>query len=294
MNGGKLEVNFMYTKPDNNSVNVGSGSIYNIPDDHSFHNYRFVYDNNAGIAKVYVDGTVVYTFTGVAGAPLYWTGAGDITIGKDMDATGRNVTILDNLIIQNPSANAALPLSLLSFTAEARNNMSAINWSTSREFSVAGFQLEKSYDGVRFIAIKNIAAANNYYSTNNYKTTDRMPSATTVYYRFKMMNIDGKFSYSPVVAVSFGGSIVKAQVRCYPNPTTDYIKIQIANNTAGEYSYSWVSLSGQVIMANTVALQQEVQEINIDLTKTTAKGIMLVQLNNKQPNTIETYKIVRN
>jgi hypothetical protein len=81
MNGGSLSVNFRITNGAS-SIAVNSGNIYSVPDDHSFHNYRFSYDNNTGQAKVWVDGGLVYTYTGTAGAPLYWTGAGNVTVLK--------------------------------------------------------------------------------------------------------------------------------------------------------------------------------------------------------------------
>ncbi len=293
MNGGKLGVTFM-VKPGESATTINSGNIYNIPDDHSFHHYRFSYDNNLGTGKVWVDGVVVYTYTGTAGAPLYWTGAGNITIGKDMDATGRNITVLDNLVVQNPSAGAALPLELLSFNAEAKNNTGVITWSTAKEMNVAGFQLERSFNATDFITIKNITATNNFNLTNYYRSIDSTPSKSLVYYRLKMIDVDGKVTYSPVKAVNFGTTENKTQISCYPNPTTDYINIRVNNNMPGEYRYNIVSMSGQVISSNTVSLAAGSQEIKVDLTKTGLKGIMMVQLINKQSNSSESFKIVRN
>ena len=88
------------------STTIDSGNIYAIPDDHSFRTNRFNCDNNTGIAKVWANGVVVYTYNGTAGTPRHRTGAGNVIIGKDMDATGRNVPVLDNLIIQKSSATS--------------------------------------------------------------------------------------------------------------------------------------------------------------------------------------------
>ena len=173
MNGGSLAASFQIVNGASFST-INSGNIFAVPDDHSFHTYRFSYDNNTGVAKIYADAVLVYTYTGTAGTPLYYTGAGNVTIGKDMDATGRNVAILDNLVIQK-YATALLPLKLLSFAATTRDNNAAIEWHTTEELNIASFVAERSADGSNFSAIKTIAATNGYSTTNNYGFIDSLP-----------------------------------------------------------------------------------------------------------------------
>ena len=177
MNGGTLSVSFQ-VKNGATSTTINSGNIYAIPDDHSFHTYRFNYDNNTGIAKVWANGVVVYTYNGTAGTPLYWTGAGNVTIGKDMDATGRNVPVLDNLIIQK-YANALLPLKLLSFTAATKNKWAAVNWSSTEEINMAAYVVERSSNGIVFAPFCTVHAANGYSTGNYYTATDSLPTSTS-------------------------------------------------------------------------------------------------------------------
>ena len=151
MNNGYLGVSFQLVNGASYTT-INSGDAYAIPDDHSFHNYRFNYDNNTGIAKMYADGNLVYTYNGTAGTTLYYTGAGNVTIGKDMDATGRNVAILDNLVIQK-YANALLPLQLLSFSANAKDNYAVLDWNTTQEVHVTSFVVERSADAAVFAAV---------------------------------------------------------------------------------------------------------------------------------------------
>jgi hypothetical protein len=150
MNGGNLYVNFTLNKGSGASTTViSSGSVYSMPDDHTFHVYRFRYDNSTGLANLWADNTVVYTYNGKAGYTLNWTNAGNVVIGTNMDATGNNVAILDNMIIQNPAlgGTSSLPLTLLSFTADAKANNAVLNWSTTQELNTAAFVVERSVDG---------------------------------------------------------------------------------------------------------------------------------------------------
>lgn len=291
MNGGNLSVSFQ-VKRGESVTTVNSGNVYTIPDDHSFHTYRFNYDNNTGIAKVWANGVLMYTYNGTPGIPLYWTGAGNITVGKDMDATGRNVAVLDNLVIQQ-YANALLPLKLLAFSAEAKNKFAAVSWTTTEETNVASYTVEKSSGGNTFAAIRQVAAANSFNSTNAYQVTDSLPLAPVTYYRLKMVNNDGSFTYSEIKTVSSSVDHNTA-ISVFPNPTTDYANIKITNAVAGKYLYTVSSITGQPLASATVQLGNGAQQIQIDLTKTQAKGVLVIQVRNIQTNTSVSFSIVKN
>jgi hypothetical protein len=290
MNGGKLSVNFALTSGTGFTA-INSGNIYTIPDDHHFHNYHFIYDNNTGIARVLVDAAVVYTYSGTTGLPLYWTGAGNVTIGKDMDATGKNVAVLDNLIVQE-YATALLPVQLLSFTASAKNKYAAIDFTTTQEINIASFIIEKSGNGSSFSPVKTVNASNGYSSINHYQYTDSVPFSPVCYYRLKMINSDGSFSYSAVKSVNYIAD-TKTEIDIYPNPATDYIIIKMNNAAAGRYHYSIAAITGQVITSNTIQLNAGLQEIKIDFTKTGLHGMVIIRIDNTQTGAAETFSVIR-
>ncbi|MEP6724309.1 MAG: T9SS type A sorting domain-containing protein [Bacteroidota bacterium] len=290
MNSGSLAANFQLINGASYTT-INSGNVFSIPDDHVFHNYHFNYDNNTGIAKIWVDAVLVYTYTGIAGTSLYWTGAGNVTIGKDMDATGRNVAVLDNLIIQK-QANALLPLKLLSFSAEATNDYASVNWNTTEEVNVTSFIVERSSNGGVFSAIKNTGAVNGYNATNHYHFTDSMPFTPVCYYRLKMVNDDGSFTYSAIKSVTIT-NIVKSEITAFPNPTVDYVTIKLNNAKAGQYHYTVSTITGLVIMAADMQLNNGANQVKIDLTKTTVKGVMVIHMGSTQTNTSETFTIIK-
>ncbi len=290
MNGNNLSVNFRITNG-TSFTSVNSGNIYSVPDDHSFHNYRFNYDNNTGKAKVWVDGGLVYTYSGIAGAPLYWTGAGNVTVGKNMDGTAKNIAILDNFIVQK-YANALLSLKLLSFDAEAKNKFATIKWTTTEEINAASYTIERSSNGITFSAIAAVPAANGYSNGNYYQVTDSLPFSAVSYYRLKMINNDGSFSYSDTKTVSFGAANTTT-ISVFPNPTADYANIKMTNAVAGKYLYTVSAVSGQPVAAATVQLSNGTQQIQIDLTKTTVKGVLLIQVINLQTNACTSFPIIK-
>ncbi len=290
MNSNKLGVTFKLNGV-SGPVTVTSGNILTIPDDHLFHTYRFNYDDNAGKALVYVDGTVVYTYTGVANSALYYTGAGNVTIGMNMDGTGRNVAVLDNLVVQK-YANALLPLTLLNFNAEKNGNVAKLSWSTTKEVNVASYSIEKSTTGNNFNACGTLIASNSYASTNNYSYTDTLSAAPVNYYRLKMTNKDGSFTYSSIRSVN-ANPLTVGSMKVYPNPVCDYLTISISETRAALYHYTVFAANGQAISKGDKYLNAGSSQINIDLTRTGAKGVVLVQVTNSMLGSSTTFTVIR-
>lgn len=97
---------------------------------------------------------------------------------------------------------AASPLKLVSFTAEVKDKKPLLRWMTSNEVNVSRFDIEQStsasgdFKTVGSVKAKNTSAENSY-SFNESGTV----SASILYYRLKMIDTDGKTTYSKVVPV---------------------------------------------------------------------------------------------
>ncbi len=290
MAGGKLRASFPLVNGAGFTA-IASGNIRDVANDHLFHSYRFRYDQNMGTAVISVDGTVVYTYNGTAGTALYWTGAGNVTVGANADGAASSITIFDNLLVQAIPAAAVLPLKLVSFTAAPKGSYATINWSTTQEVDVSGFVIERSIDGTNFYPVKTVKAVNSFNSTNKYHSTDSTPLKPYGYYRLKMLDLDGSYTYSTIKKVDISAADIT--VSCFPNPSTDYVNLRITSDKAATYTYTVSSLDGKAVLSATTRLNSGAQLISIDLTRTNIKGILLVQLHNASDNTGQTFKIVK-
>lgn len=289
MSGGNLYANFKLTSG-SSTVTVNSGNVYSIPNDHAFHQYKFRYDYATGLANIYVDGTIVYTYNGVAGRPQNWTGAGNPVIGANMDATGRNIAVLDNFIIQNSANPAALPISLLAFDAAAKKNTVQLSWTTTREFNVATMIVERSADGNNFLAIHQQAAAGGYSVTNAYSFNDNSPVTGTVYYRLKMVDNDGKFTYSEVRKVQLS---VITEMQCFPNPAVGYVMINLNSAVAANYTCAVYAIDGALLKTMNLNINAGSQQSKIDLSQVTYKGIIVIQLKDEKGNSAASFRVIK-
>jgi hypothetical protein len=110
-----------------------------------------------------------------------------------------------------------LPVQLLSFTAQSKQDAVTLHWTTDREENFAGFEPERSVDGNSWTKMSFVASkANNVSSTTQYSYTDNNPVAGHTFYRLKMVDANGSFTYSKQLTIVKNGQ--NASLQNYPNP----------------------------------------------------------------------------
>ncbi|MET0634812.1 MAG: T9SS type A sorting domain-containing protein [Chitinophagaceae bacterium] len=90
------------------------------------------------------------------------------------------------------------PYSLVMFSTSVKNNQVITTWTVSGEEQLKDFVLEGSTDGKTFRTIRLVTARN----AGTYTLVNRRRANLCDYYRLKMIDIDGGFSYSPVVTAN--------------------------------------------------------------------------------------------
>ena len=100
---------------------------------------------------------------------------------------------------------AVVPLNLLSFYAVPDNEAkeALLSWKTSEEINTKSFHVERSTDGRNFGFVKNVMAKGQGNQT--YNTAVPM-IAQVEYFRLKMLDKDGSYTYSAIKKVMFTGS----------------------------------------------------------------------------------------
>ncbi|MBI3233957.1 MAG: T9SS type A sorting domain-containing protein, partial [Bacteroidetes bacterium] len=110
-----------------------------------------------------------------------------------------------------------LPLKLISFNAARINNNARLMWVTADEQYAESFDIEHSINGQDFTVIGNLPAAGISTKENIYSFVHNQPSiGNTHYYRLKIIERGGGFSYSTVRVLNFQNKNEKIIV--YPNP----------------------------------------------------------------------------
>jgi len=123
------------------------------------------------------------------------------------------------------SVAGPLPLTLLDFSGEAIAEGNQLTWKTTQEINTAAFEIEWSDDGQTFRKTTVQKAAGNSSTLLNYAYLHTAHVNGENYYRLKMVDIDGRFTYSKIIQVK--ATITAAFVTSFPNPVYSRLFLNI-------------------------------------------------------------------
>jgi hypothetical protein len=103
-------------------------------------------------------------------------------------------------------AASLLPVQLIKFDGKLSGKNILLHWTVTKEIDVNYYEIEHSSDGINFLPLKKMPADNQLTPAGldkNYQFTDASPMQGSNYYRLRMVDIDGKYTYSPVINMFF-------------------------------------------------------------------------------------------
>ena len=118
----------------------------------------------------------------------------------------------------------ALPISLLSFTAQPEEDKIILRWSTSSEINNDYFTIEKSTNTVNWSIVKKIKGAGNTSVLTAYELSDENPLPGISYYRLKQTDYDGTSWYSAVIVAKMNKA---EKINVFPNPAKGLLTVKI-------------------------------------------------------------------
>ena len=122
-----------------------------------------------------------------------------------------------------------------------------LKWNATYETGFKQYEIERSTDGSVFNKIGSVQGRN---SANYNFTDDRLPRKQVIYYRLKMLDIDGKFTYSKTLAVKLENYFSQALV--YPNPTSGNLHIRLLEQLEGNSSIQVTDITGRIVRQETI------------------------------------------
>lgn len=168
-----------------------------------------------------------------------------------------------------------LPVSWLSFTGTLQGKETLLSWSTASEQNNKGFEVERSADNKTFVKIGFVNGQGNSDVVNHYSYTDQVAAlfntTPVVYYRLRQVDMNGKASYSSVVAVQLAVSRTSQAVQVYPNPAEAGVNLSVNAENAGDAQVVIADVNGKVLLnktvkvmagGNTISLEEETAAFN--------------------------------
>lgn len=243
---------------------------------------------NAANVNIYlsVDSGRTFPYTIASNVPN--NGSASVTIPGVLPASNRarvKVKAANNVFFQVNRSNITinivpLPVTLQSFDASLKDCAVQLSWNTSDAKGFSHFELERSEDGSVFRSVATI----NSHPEGRYDYTDQPAKEGTYFYRLKMQDMDGRYTYSTVINVRLACKGQHSMV-VFPNPGKDKITIR-SNGTAIEAAI--FATNGQLVSKQKLSAGASPQ---MDISAL-SHGIYLLQVLH-QDGTRNTLKLVK-
>jgi len=133
----------------------------------------------------------------------YNTGFWDATLVMDLQIDANNKLIAathgKGVFRGDLYSSSVLPVTLLDFSGTGNDGYNQLEWKVAQEQNLSRYELERSTDGSAFTRVATIASQNQT-TEFTYRHKD-YTSLFETYYRLKVIDVDGSFTYSSVVFI---------------------------------------------------------------------------------------------
>jgi Secretion system C-terminal sorting domain len=198
-----------------------------------------------------------------------------VTIANNVSPQSENLQLFTADTAQTViCSDVVLPLTLLSFTAQHSGKTNKLLWITANEINTAYFEIQRSTDGVIFAKLATVNAYGNAKSQNDYTYTDNIPLKSKNYYRIKMVDKDGRFTYSAIKQLD---NLLAVDASVYPNPARGKIMLTINCEKNTIASVTIYNVAGKAIQTQSLSLVTGIIQKDINISSL-GKGIYFLKI----------------
>lgn len=182
------------------------------------------------------------------------------------------------------SATGVVPLTQIGFDGSAYGQSCLLRWRTENESNFSHFELEYSPDADDFEFLSRIEAKGNNTANRNdyiYEDRDRLLEGNA-FYRLKIMDMDGTFSYSSVVSIH---NNLRLPIRIRTNPVTDNHLVLYHPLSSGKEKIMITDSIGRSIGVGKLAANVQYTQVDLSLC---SKGVhFLIYSDGKYTQTLK-------
>jgi len=208
----------------------------------------------------------------------------------NFDITGQSFSLNWNLSTPTMLDCTVLPVELVDFKAAALKDRVLLNWTTQTESNFDRYIIEHSMDSENFVPIGNVIAAGTSFGTLNYDYVHDTPWTGINYYRLKLLELDGSFTYSNVSPVVFKRDENILLPR--PNPANSTIQIDLPLGFTEHVALSVFDGSGRMVKNVRIIVGNGPSFVNIPVGDLDA-GIYSIHLFDRQENHIGSGRFMK-
>lgn len=181
-----------------------------------------------------------------------------------------------------PGNSQTLPVVLTTFHARKKDTKDVLaEWEVASETNVDRYEIEMArgnagYQQSQFVKLGEVKSRGNSESPQSYSFTDMEFGKTGVrYYRLKIIDNDGRLTYSPVRAVVFSAAI---DWQVFPNPSAGIFNFSFQAAEGSAVQWKVTDWSGRTVLQSGSMATGFVQKIELRLDEQRfAPGLYLLE-----------------
>lgn len=227
------------------------------------------------VTNITADGFSTVGFSASLGATITVTTAG----WSNSNCNG-NGSCCDQVVLTFEVVEGALPVELTFFEGNTTDEGNQLEWQTASEENAMHFMIQRSLDGSKWTELGFVYAAGNSEIDQDYNYFDPFP-LKKAYYRLKMVDLDGSYEYSKVIALS-RDSNVAAKMSIYPNPSSlDQLNVSLQTEKSRSVEIFVTDLSGKHLVSTLMDSQKGFNFTTIDVSSV-PEGVYFVHFRHSE------------
>jgi hypothetical protein len=171
-----------------------------------------------------------------------------------------------------------LPLQTLRFTGSQYLSNVSLNWSVITPIHLDKFEVERSTDNASFKTILTKDASMPLNQLRDFNTVDDISALNSevVFYRLKVIAVNGQEKYSDVVLMRKGG--IKMNMNIHPNPAKDVVTVNFYSDKEIITSFVVNDFAGRQVLLQKQKLMKGNNVIPISNLSKLANGVYNLQV----------------
>jgi hypothetical protein len=143
-----------------------------------------------------------------------------------------------------------LSLNLIEFSAQAENSNILLKWKSADEVDFSHYEIERSEDGHNFMKIGTVKGKGGPNQQVTYNFEDVRSKTNMVYYRLKMLDLNGEFSYSNTLAINPKDQLVDPYSLIHSGIADEELTVILQAKKQNTVKYTLYSSIGNIVYSS--------------------------------------------
>jgi hypothetical protein len=203
---------------------------------------------------------------------------------------GDDITTVDAGYKSNGSV--VLPVKDILLTAVLHTTTVDVNWNTINETNTNYFELQRSFDNNTFttIAQLNTLVPNGGNASYHIADNNLPPSAQVLMYRIKLVDRDGRVSYSRIATIRINK---KDEISVWPNPFVNSLSINYTASKSTEIEVRILDVTGKAIRVVKFSVGKGTNNVSVEGLQNLSAGSYLVEISGMDSKEKMTKRIIK-